>query len=48
MKSTQIKGTVMSALLMKSQFGLWDLIGALCIVSTVFVLSLHNNKESQQ
>jgi drug/metabolite transporter (DMT)-like permease len=41
-----VSATVMAALLMESQFGLWDVIGALCIVSTVFVLSLHNNKES--
>ncbi len=40
-----VSATVMAALLMKAEFGLWDIVGTLCIISTVFVLTLHKDKE---
>ncbi len=40
-----VSAAVLSAVLMGTQFGVWDVIGALCIISTVFVLTLHKEKE---
>ncbi len=43
-----VSAAVLAAVLMGAQFGLWDIIGALCIISTVFVLTLHKEKKNDQ